>query len=348
MGAAGEEATVVTSLACSLLTAVVTAGASRHIASSVACALLRLSANLLLGKVSEEMSGGSDDSASVAEELSARLDLIAPVIAEKVKAGRAGREPSISGDARALRNCAEHEGLGSGANHLPRDGRQAKRRQRGGRKKEARTDFNEGSVGSLQPAGLAQTTRGTTAASTVFFDIASTLGEDDSLCADPLEQVMDTSGPSGIAQDITLPIIESQKWCDMMSSEGEGVEEDGTDNEAKERHAGASLCIKGQPLLTAEKIAANAAEQKAAKDTDGDGSGDDDVLSDSDCNKVQALATLCGMLMKKKGEWGTERAAHEAIKMAINRKAIKREEWELGGLKQLVVSIVDNKADDGG
>jgi hypothetical protein len=140
MGAAGEEATVVTSLACSLMTAVVTAGASRHVASTVACALLRLSANLVLGKGSEAMHASNEDSASVAEEFGARMNLIVPVIAEKVKAGRAGREPSISGDVRALRNCAEHEGLGSGANHLPCDGRQAKRRQRGRRKRVDRTD----------------------------------------------------------------------------------------------------------------------------------------------------------------------------------------------------------------
>jgi hypothetical protein len=114
--------------ASALLAAVVRSGASRQVAAAVAAALLRTLADLRCCAAV-----GSGDNDSVADELGARMELIAPVLAEQVKAGRDGREPAISGCARALRNCAAHDGFGSGVSQLPRDGQQAKRRQRGRR-----------------------------------------------------------------------------------------------------------------------------------------------------------------------------------------------------------------------
>ena len=81
--------------ASALLAAVARSGASRQVAAAVTEALLRTLADL---RCCTAVGSGVYD--SVADELGACMELIAPVLAEQVKAGRDGREQAISGCAR--------------------------------------------------------------------------------------------------------------------------------------------------------------------------------------------------------------------------------------------------------
>ncbi|CAK0850550.1 unnamed protein product, partial [Prorocentrum cordatum] len=74
---------------------------------------------------------GSPD--AVQEEVKARLAMVEPALKEMVKAGPSG-DPALNGDMKAMRNTGLHLDMGCGADNLPQDGKETKRRQRSGRK----------------------------------------------------------------------------------------------------------------------------------------------------------------------------------------------------------------------
>ncbi|CAK0909275.1 unnamed protein product [Prorocentrum cordatum] len=93
-------------------------GASRQTAAAMVSAAIRTSCDGVDG---------------VQQEVAARLAMVEPALTELVKAGPTG-EAEISGDMKAMRNAGLHVDMGCGADDLPQTGREAKRRQRGGRK----------------------------------------------------------------------------------------------------------------------------------------------------------------------------------------------------------------------
>ncbi|CAK0843077.1 unnamed protein product [Prorocentrum cordatum] len=93
-------------------------GATRQVAAAMVSAAIRSSYV------------GAD---GVQEEVAARLAMVVPALTQLVKAGPTG-DAVISGDMRAMRNSGLHVDMGCGADGLPQTGREAKRRQRGGRK----------------------------------------------------------------------------------------------------------------------------------------------------------------------------------------------------------------------
>ncbi|CAK0789510.1 unnamed protein product [Prorocentrum cordatum] len=68
------------------------------------------------------------------EEVEAKIGMIKPVLAAKVRAAHDEGSLRITGETRAIRNVAEHALLGEGVEALPKDGKEAKRRQRGRRR----------------------------------------------------------------------------------------------------------------------------------------------------------------------------------------------------------------------
>ncbi|CAK0827249.1 unnamed protein product [Prorocentrum cordatum] len=64
----------------------------------------------------------------------ARIGMIKPAIAAKVRAAHDEESLRITGETKAVRNVAEHALFGEGAEALPKDGKEAKRRQRGRRR----------------------------------------------------------------------------------------------------------------------------------------------------------------------------------------------------------------------
>ena len=95
-----------------LLRAAVDAGASRQVAAAVASALWR--------HLMEPLHTDS--------EVAARLDMVQPMLRKLVN----GERPC--GDDRAMRNTALHADFGCGASALPKNAKEAKRRQRGRRR----------------------------------------------------------------------------------------------------------------------------------------------------------------------------------------------------------------------
>lgn len=75
----------------------------------------------------------------VEREVSARLSMVEPALKQQVDAAAAGRVPTACGGARAARNFALHGDLGCGAAALPASAAEAKRRQRGGRRRPRRS-----------------------------------------------------------------------------------------------------------------------------------------------------------------------------------------------------------------
>ncbi|CAK0892257.1 unnamed protein product [Prorocentrum cordatum] len=112
--------------ASALLSVVVRAGGSRQVVAATAVALWR-AARAEAGNMQEEVK-------DVDAEVQARLEAIQPVLRAKVVAAHDESPPAIDGGVKALRNVAEHCLFGEGAEALPKDGKEAKRRQRGRRR----------------------------------------------------------------------------------------------------------------------------------------------------------------------------------------------------------------------
>jgi hypothetical protein len=70
------------------------------------------------------------------EELEARMNAIAPVLSERIRAAVEERPPLVTGGARAKRNLAEHSGFGLGPKVLEGSAIELKRRQRGRRRQQ--------------------------------------------------------------------------------------------------------------------------------------------------------------------------------------------------------------------
>ena len=108
----------VVSLAGALLSAAVTAGASRHVAVSVAHTLFQACLSRKVGS-----------------ELQARLDVIAPVLQDHIAAAVENRPTSVPGGRRAQRNVAEND-FSEGWLESLATPTAAKRRQRGERRRQ--------------------------------------------------------------------------------------------------------------------------------------------------------------------------------------------------------------------
>mmetsp|Transcript_28758 Transcript_28758/g.75279 ORF Transcript_28758/g.75279 Transcript_28758/m.75279 type:complete len:272 (+) Transcript_28758:55-870(+) len=109
-------------MAEALLGAVVRAGGSRQVVAATAVALWR---------AGRAASAQEADEKEVLEEVDARIGMIKPVIAAKVRAAHDVEPLRLTGEDKAIRNVAEHALFGEGAEALPKDGKEAKRRQRG-------------------------------------------------------------------------------------------------------------------------------------------------------------------------------------------------------------------------
>ncbi|CAK0890305.1 unnamed protein product [Prorocentrum cordatum] len=108
--------------AAALLSVIVRAGASRQVVAATAVALWRAARADEPSTIAEEK--------DVDEEVQARVERITPVLRAKVVAAHAESKPNIDGEMKAQRNMAEHALFGEGADALPKNGKEAKRRQR--------------------------------------------------------------------------------------------------------------------------------------------------------------------------------------------------------------------------
>ncbi|CAK0802001.1 unnamed protein product [Prorocentrum cordatum] len=112
-------------LAEALLGAVVRAGGSRQVVAATAVALWR---------AGRAVSAQAADEKEVLEEIEARIEMIKPVIGAKVRAAHDEVKVNLTGEDKAIRNVAERALFGEGVAALPKDGKEAKRRQRGRRR----------------------------------------------------------------------------------------------------------------------------------------------------------------------------------------------------------------------
>ena len=86
---------------------------------------------MIAAAVSSALRGCSDCRIGVQHEVAERLEMVRPTLTQLAKAGAEGRQPTVSGSMRAMRNVAMHNDHGCGAEALPKSAVQAKRRQRG-------------------------------------------------------------------------------------------------------------------------------------------------------------------------------------------------------------------------
>ncbi|CAK0874505.1 unnamed protein product [Prorocentrum cordatum] len=119
-------------MASALLEAVVRAGGSRQVVAAVAVGLWRAAR--------AEVGGGPLEDKDIEAEVQARVQRIQPVLRAKVEAAAQGKMPCVDGGVLAMRNVAEHDMFGEGAEALPKTGLEAKRRQRHGRRRAAKLD----------------------------------------------------------------------------------------------------------------------------------------------------------------------------------------------------------------
>ena len=120
-------------MATALLSGVVRAGGSRQVVAATAVALWRACRADADGAPVEKKK-------EIDAEVEARVQRIRPVLRTKVEAAVQGKQPYVAGGTKTQRNVAEHAMFGEGAEALPKTEQEAKRRQRGRRKKAAKED----------------------------------------------------------------------------------------------------------------------------------------------------------------------------------------------------------------